>query len=72
MMFENQTIRFMRFRKPMAIMSLLVVLAGVVSLFVKGLNLGQDFTGGTSVELTFAQPVEQMAGPEQPGSGRLS
>ena len=60
MMFENQTIRFMRFRKPMAIMSLLVVLAGVVSLFVKGLNLGQDFTGGTSVELTFAQPVEQM------------
>ncbi len=61
MMFENQTIRFMRFRKPMAIMSLLVVLAGVVSLFVKGLNLGQDFTGGTSVELTFAQPVEQMA-----------
>ncbi|MDO8331266.1 MAG: protein translocase subunit SecF [Fluviicoccus sp.] len=61
MMFENRTIRFMRFRKPMAIFSLLVVLAGVVSLFTKGLNLGQDFTGGTSVELTFAKPVEQMA-----------
>jgi preprotein translocase subunit SecF len=60
MMFENRIIRFMRFRKPMAIISLLVVLAGVVSLFAKGLNLGQDFTGGTSVEMTFAKPVEQM------------
>ncbi|HEX5277386.1 MAG TPA: protein translocase subunit SecF [Fluviicoccus sp.] len=60
MMFENRIIRFMRFRKPMAIISLLVVLAGLVSLFAKGLNLGQDFTGGTSVEMTFAKPVEQM------------
>lgn len=61
MMFENRIIRFMRFRKPMAIFSLLVVLAGVVSLVTRGLNLGQDFTGGTSVELSFAKPVEQMA-----------
>ncbi|HEX5361302.1 MAG TPA: protein translocase subunit SecF [Fluviicoccus sp.] len=60
MMFENRIIRFMRFRKPMAIMSLLVVLVGLVSLFTRGLNLGQDFTGGTSVEMTFAKPVEQM------------
>ncbi|WP_297923300.1 protein translocase subunit SecF [uncultured Agitococcus sp.] len=51
----------MRFRKPMAIISLLVVLAGVVSIFTKGLNLGLDFTGGTSVELAYAKPVEQLA-----------
>ena len=56
---EEKIIRFMRFRKPMAIISLLVVLAGVVSIFTKGLNLGLDFTGGTSVELAYAKPVEQ-------------
>ncbi len=59
MMFEGRTIAFMRFRKPMAIFSLLVVLAGVISLFTRGLNLGLDFTGGTVVELSFAHPVEQ-------------
>ena len=58
---EEKIIRFMRFRKPMAIFSLLVVLVGVVSIFTKGLNLGLDFTGGTSVELAYAKPVEQMA-----------
>ncbi len=58
---EEKIIRFMRFRKPMAIISLLVVLAGVVSIFTKGLNLGLDFTGGTSVELAYAKPVEQLA-----------
>lgn len=61
MLFETQTIPFMRLRKPMAIISLLVVLAGLVSIVTKGLNLGLDFTGGTSVELAFAKPVEQMA-----------
>ncbi len=56
---EEKIIRFMRFRKPMAILSFLVVLVGVVSIFTKGLNLGLDFTGGTSVELAYAKPVEQ-------------
>jgi preprotein translocase subunit SecF len=52
-------IRFMRWRTPMAVFSLLVVLAGVVSLFTKGLNLGLDFTGGVSAEIVYSQPVEQ-------------
>ncbi len=61
-MFEDdKVIQFMRFRKPMAVFSLLVVLAGVFSIFTKGLNLGLDFTGGTAVELTYAKPVEQIA-----------
>ena len=58
---EEKIIRFMRFRTPMAILSFLVVLVGVVSIFIKGLNLGLDFTGGTSVELAYVKPVEQMA-----------
>lgn len=56
---QERIIRFMRFSKPMAIMSLLVVLIGVYSLFTKGLNLGLDFTGGVSAEVNYSQPVEQ-------------
>lgn len=58
---EEKIIPFMRIRKPMAIISLLIVLIGLVSIVTKGLNLGLDFTGGTSVELAYAQPVEQAA-----------
>jgi preprotein translocase subunit SecF len=57
---EEKIIPFMRVRKPMAIISLLVVLIGLVSIVTKGLNLGLDFTGGTSVELAYVQPVDQM------------
>lgn len=60
-MSEMKVIRFMRFRKPLAVISALVVLIGLVSLAVRGLNLGLDFTGGTSVELVFQKPVEQEA-----------
>ena len=60
-MSEQRIIRFMRIRTPMAIFSLLVVLAGIVSMATKGLNLGLDFTGGTTAELNYAQPVDQEA-----------
>lgn len=60
-MSEPRIIRFMRFRKPMAMLSLLVVLVGLVSLITRGLNLGQDFTGGTSAEINFTQAVDQEA-----------
>lgn len=60
-MSEQRIIRFMRIRTPMAILSLLVVLAGLAALFTKGLNLGLDFTGGTTAEINYAQPVDQEA-----------
>lgn len=59
-MSEPRIIRFMRFRRGMAIFSAAVVLVGFVSLVTKGLNLGLDFTGGTAVELHFAQAVQQQ------------
>ena len=58
-MAEFSTIRFMRFRRGMAIFSAAVVLVGLVALVTKGLNLGLDFTGGTSIELRFAQAAHQ-------------
>jgi preprotein translocase subunit SecF len=60
-MVDEPIIRFMRWRTPMAIFSLLMVLIGVYSLVTKGLNLGLDFTGGVSAEINYSQPVEQTA-----------
>ena len=58
--YDEKIIHFMRWRKPMAIFSLLVVLIGLVSLVTRGLNLGLDFTGGVSAELNYSQPVTQQ------------
>ncbi|MEG6522179.1 protein translocase subunit SecF [Desulfotomaculum sp. 1211_IL3151] len=44
-------------RKIFYIISLVIILVGVVSLFTRGLNLGIDFTGGNFVELRFNQAV---------------
>lgn len=56
---ELKTIRFMRFRKPLAAVSLLLVLIGIGSLIFRGLNLAQDFTGGVSAEINYSKGVEQ-------------
>ncbi|MFZ5560685.1 MAG: protein translocase subunit SecF [Pseudomonadota bacterium] len=60
-MAEQRIIRFMRHRKLIAAFSLVVVLIGAVSLVARGLNLGQDFTGGTTAEISFAKAVDQEA-----------
>ncbi|MDQ7095513.1 protein translocase subunit SecF [Desulfosporosinus sp. PR] len=41
--------------------SLLVIIPGIISLFMHGLNLGIDFKGGTMIEMTFQKPVTQSA-----------
>lgn len=42
-------IPFMALRKPLGILSIALVIASVALLMTRGLNLGLDFTGGTSV-----------------------
>ncbi|EGW41835.1 protein translocase subunit SecF [Desulfosporosinus sp. OT] len=42
-------------------LSLLVIVPGIISLFMQGLNLGIDFKGGTMIEMTFKKPVTQTA-----------
>ncbi len=56
---ETQVINFMRYRRPLALMSGVVVLICLVSIIVRGLNLGLDFTGGTSMEIDFQSAVAQ-------------
>lgn len=60
-MSELKTIRFMRSRKPLAIVSMLLVLIGLGSLVTRGLNLSQDFTGGTTAEINYEKAVDQEA-----------
>lgn len=60
-MSEQRIIRFMRIRTPMAVASLLLVLVGMVALVTKGLNLGLDFTGGTTAELSYSRAVDAEA-----------
>lgn len=49
---------FMKIEKPMAFLSLLLVVLSIVAISVKGLNLGLDFTGGVSADVVYEQPVD--------------
>ena len=57
---DNTNIRFLRWRVPFYVVSLLLMAASVGLLFTKGLNLGVDFVGGQMIRMTF---VEQQAAP---------
>ena len=50
-------IDFMGPRRPAIGVSLVLVVASLISLAVQGLNYGLDFTGGTLVEVTFEAPA---------------
>lgn len=41
--------------------SLLIIIPGIISLFMQGLNLGIDFKGGSMLEVTFTKVVTQAA-----------
>jgi len=41
--------------------SLVILIPGIISLFVQGLNLGIDFKGGTMIDITFNKVVTQTA-----------
>ena len=51
-------IDFMRQRKPAAWLSGVVLLVCLLSIVFRGFDFGLDFTGGTVIELGYAQPTE--------------
>ncbi|MBD3372176.1 MAG: protein translocase subunit SecF [Candidatus Coatesbacteria bacterium] len=56
--FTESKFDFIKGRKVAFIISAIVILAGVVSVFLSGgFNLGIDFTGGVRVQVKFADPV---------------
>ncbi|MDN3653865.1 protein translocase subunit SecF [Thalassotalea ponticola] len=54
----NNTIAFMSVRKITSIISIILVIASLVSLSVNKLNWGLDFTGGTLIEVGFEQDAD--------------
>ncbi len=71
-MTETRIIHFMRYRHVMTAISVVVIAIGMVALVVKGLNLGLDFTGGTSVELRFEQAAQQAEVSQRLSDGGLN
>lgn len=58
-LFKKQTnINFMALRKWAAMLSAVLFLASIISLMTNGLNWGLDFTGGTQIQISYAQPAD--------------
>ena len=55
---DNTNIDFMGWRKLALILSILLTVASLALVGVRGLNLGIDFVGGQVVRATFAKPVD--------------
>jgi preprotein translocase subunit SecF len=55
---DNTNINFLGWRNLALVLSVLVTVASLVLVGVRGLNLGIDFVGGQVVRATFAQPVD--------------
>ncbi|WP_367106047.1 protein translocase subunit SecF [uncultured Psychrobacter sp.] len=57
---DQRIIPFMKIEKPMAILSVLLIIGSIIAIAVNGLNLGLDFTGGVSADVSYEQPAEQV------------
>jgi len=55
----NSNVNFMGIRRVTVTISVILMLVSIISLCTRGLNFGLDFTGGSLVEVGFAQATEQ-------------
>lgn len=55
--FTNLHFDFIKVRYTMYMISLAIIIPGIISIFVRGLDPGLDFTGGRSYVVRFDQPV---------------
>ena len=55
---QKQPFDFMGLRKIASVISISLIVVSIALLAIRGLNLGMDFTGGTSVEFEYAEAPE--------------
>src|SRR5215212_6039933 len=55
---DNTNLDFMGWRNFALIVSIIATVASLVTVGVRGLNLGVDFVGGQMIRTTFAQPID--------------
>ena len=60
-LFKGTTISFFKKRKFFYVVSLLIVIGGIASLFTRGLDGGVEFTGGRTYRVEFSQKVDKTA-----------
>ena len=65
--FHNANYDFIRWRWHAIILSLVVILAGAGLMVTRGLPLGIDFSGGTSLVVRFSQDVTLDQGAQRGG-----
>jgi preprotein translocase subunit SecF len=54
---DNTNLDFMRWRNVALTLSIVITLASIALVAVRGLNLGVDFVGGQMIRATFSQPA---------------
>jgi preprotein translocase subunit SecF len=54
----KQDIPFMRYARSTIYLSVLFIVGSIVLLALRGLNLGIDFTGGTTIEVSYPAPAD--------------
>ena len=68
---DDTNIRFLRWRVPFYIISMLLVAASLTLLFTRGLNLGVDFVGGQMIRVTFVNSAAAPLGELRKDVGAL-
>jgi preprotein translocase subunit SecF len=55
---DDTNIKFLKWRVPFYVVSVLLIIASWTLVFTKGLNLGVDFVGGQMIRVAFTQSAE--------------
>ena len=68
---DNTNIRFVKWRMPFFMVSLVLILVSWTLVFANGINYGVDFEGGLEIRATFAESVEAPVAELRETVGRL-